>query len=66
MILRCTLPRPSDGSRICDGLIGGAPDGAVVLGELERIEDARPDHYAMRCSGCKRFVEVAPALDRAA
>lgn len=67
MILRCQLPHRTDRSRLCGGMIGAAPDEATVVGLLSRLEDARPECFALRCFECKRIVEICPPwIDRAA
>lgn len=65
MILRCTLVRLDSPNRLCRGLVGGAPDGALIVRELARVGDERPGHYAMRCDTCRRHVEVRPPQEQA-
>jgi hypothetical protein len=60
VILRCPLPRLDNPHRLCRGLVGGAPDGAIGVRQVQRVEDAHPGHYAMRCDTCGRYVEVRP------
>jgi hypothetical protein len=66
VILRCELPRKRNRFEKCDGLIGGVPDDALVVGLLARVGDERPGCFAMRCPDCKRIVEVCQPMDRAA
>lgn len=58
VIIRCRLRRRGDNTRICGGLLGGGPDGAVQIGPVERIEHAAPENMVMLCGSCRRYVEV--------
>lgn len=60
MILRCRAPHRDDPRRQCGGIIGPVPDGAVVVGIVDRYRDARPDAFGMRCGDCRRIFEVLP------
>ena len=37
----------------CGGLVGAAPDGALVVGEVGRYEDVRPGAFGLRCDTCR-------------